>query len=148
MYCCDKLSLEELFFESKRFDNITEYFYKNSDCNNSAGFCFMFAKPQNGSAMKRMNMFLRWMVRKSEVDLGIWKFIPKSELLIPLDVHVARLSREMELIVTNKSNNMKAVKELTSNLRLFDKNDPVKYDFAIFGKGIEESLLKSSLAKV
>ena len=88
--------------------------------------------------MKRMNMYMRWMVRKSCVDIGLWNFVPKSELLIPLDVHVARLSREMQLL-TRKSNDKKAVVELTNNLKIFDSNDPVKYDFAIFGKGIEET---------
>ena len=85
--------------------------------------------------MKRMNMYLRWMVRKSEVDFGIWDFIPKCELLIPLDVHVARISREMGLL-TRKSNDFKAVLELTNNLKQFDSDDPVKYDFAIYGLGI------------
>lgn len=147
--------LSELFsfgFNNKNIEimmqSVVDYFYANAKSDVGHGFYHLLPNPRKQCAMKRMNMFLRWMVRKSEVDLGVWEFIPKSELLIPLDVHVARLSREMELIVTNKSNNMKAVKELTSNLRLFDKNDPVKYDFAIFGKGIEESLSKSSLAKV
>ena len=91
--------------------------------------------------LKRMNMFLRWQVRKSCVDLGVWNFIPTSELLIPLDVHVARLSREMKLL-DKKTNTIKTVKELTTRLKEFDSDDPVKYDFAIFGRGIEESQLK------
>lgn len=75
------------------------------------------------------------MVRKSSVDLGLWSFILPSELLIPLDIHVARISREMGLL-NRKSNDFKAVLELTENLKSFDKNDPVKFDFAMFGLGI------------
>ena len=82
-------------------------------------------------------MYLRWMVRKSDVDFGLWDFIPTSELLIPLDTHVARISREMKLL-TRKSNDFKAVLELTNNLKKYDSNDPVKYDFAIYAKGINE----------
>ena len=97
----------------------------------------MLANPYKGGAMKRLNMYLRWMVRKSDVDFGLWDFIPTSELLIPLDTHVARISREMKLL-TRKSNDFKAVLELTNNLKKYDSNDPVKYDFAIYAKGINE----------
>ena len=95
----------------------------------------MIPNPANGGAMKRMNMFLRWMVRKPPVDFGIWEFMPASKLLIPLDVHVARVAREMG-ILTRKSNDFKSVVELTKVLRTFDSNDPVKYDFATFGYGV------------
>lgn len=115
---------------------VSDYFYSNAEDGMGQGFYHLLPDPNKGGAMKRMNMFLRWMVRKSVVDLGIWNFIPKSELRIPLDVHVARLSREM-LLLERKSNDMRAVIELTTNLKKFDKNDPVKYDFAIFGKGVE-----------
>ncbi len=98
----------------------------------------MVPSPANGGAMKRMNMYLRWMVRKPPVDLGIWDFIPQEKLLIPLDVHVARLSREMGLL-TRSSNDFKAVVELTKNLREFCPKDPAKYDFAIFGLGVDEN---------
>ena len=122
------------------FKVVTDYFYSNAE-HAGEGFYFMLANPNKGGAMKRMNMYLRWMVRKSEVDFGIWDFIPKSELLIPLDVHVARISREMNLL-TRKSNDFKAVLELTNNLKQFDSEDPVKYDFAIYGLGINRELTK------
>ncbi|MBR1616755.1 TIGR02757 family protein [bacterium] len=139
LYVQDKSSLEELFFEKKnRFQNVCDYFYSNCDCSNSLGFCFMFAKPENNSALKRMNMFLRWMVRDGEVDFGIWNFISKSELLIPLDTHVARLSRQFGLL-KRKQNDFRAVIELSEKLKEFDPNDPVKYDFALFGLGVEET---------
>lgn len=115
---------------------VTDYFYSNAE-DAGDGFYFMLANPDNGGAMKRLNMYLRWMVRKSSVDYGIWDFIPASELLIPLDTHVAKISREMNLL-TRKSNDFKAVIELTDKLKQFDPKDPVKYDFAIYAKGINE----------
>ena len=142
LYIQDKSSLEELFDSVNYFENVTKYFYSNSKCPNSQGFCFMFAKPQNNSAMKRLNMFLRWMIRDGEVDLGIWKTIQKSKLLIPLDTHVARLSRKFSLL-KRSSNDFKAVLELTEKLKEFDELDPIKYDFALFGLGIEENETKS-----
>lgn len=114
---------------------VTDYFYSNIKSNVGQGFYHLIPNPKNGGAMKRMNMFLRWMVRKGPVDLGIWDFIPTSELLIPLDVHVARISREMGLL-NRSSNDFKAVLELNENLKKLDSNDPAKYDFAIFGLGV------------
>ncbi len=92
-----------------------------------------------GSSAKRLNMFLRWMVRKDirGVDFGLWKYISPSALYIPLDVHSGRTARELGLLV-RKQNDWKAVEELTILLREFDKGDPVKYDFALFGSGIEK----------
>ena len=116
---------------------VTDYFYLNSTDNVGEGFYFMLANPKNNGAMKRLNMFLRWLVRKPPVDFGLWDFIPTSELLIPLDTHVAKISREMNLL-TRKSNDFKAVLELTDKLKQFDANDPTKYDFAIYAKGINE----------
>lgn len=134
--------LEELFYYGftqhnsikAGFSCISDYFYTHST--QTQGFNFMIANPNNGGAMKRMNMFLRWMVRKSEVDLGIWNCIPTSDLLIPLDVHVSNVSRKLGLL-KRSSNDFKAVLELTNKLKEFDPNDPVKYDFALFGAGIE-----------
>ncbi len=120
------------------FQIVVDYFYTNASEKLLKNFSPLIPNPKKNGAMKRMNMYMRWMVRKSCVDIGLWDFVPKSELLIPLDVHVARLSREIKLL-TRKSNDKKAVVELTNNLKMFDSNDPVKYDFAIFGKGIEET---------
>ena len=139
-------SLEELFkygYETKDFHQmlkvVTDYFYSNME--NTFGAKYLIPDANKNGAMKRVNMFLRWLVRDGEVDLGIWKFIDKSELLIPLDTHVARISREMNLLKRN-SNDFKAVKELTNELKTFDKNDPVKYDFAMFGYGIDNPKIK------
>lgn len=97
------------------------------------------ATPARNSACKRLNMFLRWMVRADDkgVDFGIWKRIPQSELICPIDVHVDRTARKLGLI-TRARTDWKTALELTNNLRLFDKNDPVKYDFALFGLSIEK----------
>lgn len=115
---------------------VVDYFYSQTPKTAGQGFYHMIPNPQNGGAMKRMNMFLRWMVRKGPVDLGIWNFMSPSDLLIPLDVHVARISREMGLL-TRKSNDFKAVIELTNNLKKFCTDDPIKYDFAMFAFGVE-----------
>ncbi len=90
-----------------------------------------------GSAAKRINMFLRWMVRKDDrgVDFGIWKGIPRSALYIPLDVHSGSVARKLGLL-ERKQNDWKAVEQLTAVLRDFDPDDPVKYDFALFGLGV------------
>lgn len=95
--------------------------------------------PIKGSAAKRINMYLRWLVRndKSGVDFGIWKNIKPSQLSCPLDVHSGNIARKLGLITRNQ-NDAKAVAELDIILRLFDKYDPVKYDFALFGLGIYE----------
>jgi uncharacterized protein (TIGR02757 family) len=95
--------------------------------------------PLNGSAAKRINMFLRWMVRndKNGVDLGIWKTIPTAALSCPLDVHSGNVARKL-LLLTRKQNDVKALHELDINLRRLDANDPVKYDFALFGLGVFE----------
>ncbi|GIV27922.1 MAG: TIGR02757 family protein [Bacteroidia bacterium] len=85
-----------------------------------------------GSAAKRINMFLRWMVRKDCIDLGIWRTIDTSNLLIPLDVHTARTAYHLGLI-NNQNANLKNVLHLTHLLKTLDEKDPVKYDFALFG---------------
>ncbi|HMI08693.1 MAG TPA: TIGR02757 family protein [Flavobacterium sp.] len=95
--------------------------------------------PMNNSAAKRINMFLRWMVRKDNkgVDLGIWKGISPSLLSCPLDVHSGNVARKLGLL-TRTQNDGKALAELDSQLRRFDAADPVKYDFALFGLGVFE----------
>jgi uncharacterized protein (TIGR02757 family) len=93
---------------------------------------------KNASA-KRLNMFLRWMVRvdKRGVDFGIWQGIPASALYIPLDLHSGNIARKLGLL-KRQQNDWKAVAELTERLREFDPSDPVKYDFALFGLGVND----------
>lgn len=136
-------SLESLFkyhYEQnhdiiKMLSGVTDYFYSNVTMDVTQGFYHLLPDPQKGGAVKRMNMMLRWFVRKSPVDVGIWDFIDKSELIIPLDVHVGNISRQLGLL-TRKNNDLKSAMEITENLRKMDKNDPIKYDFALFGIGI------------
>lgn len=107
------------------------------------------SSPLQKSTCKRLNMFLRWMVRDDDkgVDFGIWKRIQMSALICPCDVHVERVARNLNLI-QRKQRDWKMAMELTENLRLFNPEDPVSYDFALFGLGVEgvlnESLKKSN----
>ncbi len=97
------------------------------------------SNPASNSSAKRINMYLRWMVRqdKTGVDFGIWKSISPARLQIPLDVHVGNVARKLGILKRTQSD-WKAVEELTAVLRTFDENDPIKYDFALFGLGIFE----------
>jgi uncharacterized protein (TIGR02757 family) len=100
------------------------------------------ATPIRNSACKRLNMYLRWMVRndKRDVDFGIWENIKPIDLIIPLDVHVCNVATRLGLLQTSKANWKQAI-ELTNVLRTFDKNDPTKYDFALFGLGVIEKFV-------
>ena len=95
------------------------------------------SSPLRKSACKRLNMFLRWMVRKDNkgVDFGLWQKIHPSQLICPLDLHVHRVAGRLALI-TRKHSDWQTAIELTNSLKKFDKQDPVKYDFALFGLGI------------
>ncbi len=112
----------------------------------SRGITFMFPLPEKGSACKRMNLFLRWMVRKDELDFGLWTClsgrqdeIPTSKLIIPVDTHIARICKQLKL--TKKKNvSWKMAEEITNNLKKFDPNDPVKYDFALCHIGMRKQV--------
>lgn len=97
------------------------------------------AAPFKGSSCKRLNMFLRWMVRRDNkgVDFGLWRNIPPRALICPIDVHVARVAKKLGLLQRNAVDWLAAL-ELTHQLRQFDEDDPVKYDFALFGLGVGE----------
>ena len=96
------------------------------------------ASPARKSACKRLNMFLRWMVRKDSngVDFGIWNTLKPNQLVMPLDVHVERVARHLSLLKRKQTDWISAL-ELTNNLRSLDSDDPVKYDYALFGLGLE-----------
>jgi uncharacterized protein (TIGR02757 family) len=98
------------------------------------------ADPSKGSNAKRINMYLRWMVRPSDrgVDLGLWTRITPADLMVPLDVHTGRVARELGLL-TREQDDWKSVVELTEQLRKLDPLDPVKYDIALFGIGVDHS---------
>lgn len=95
-----------------------------------------------GAACKRINMYLRWMVRSDDrgVDFGLWPEIPASALYLPLDLHSGNVSRQLGLLL-RKQNDWKAVEQVTESLRRFDESDPTKYDYALFGAGINRALL-------
>lgn len=99
------------------------------------------ASPNRHSACKRLNMYLRWMVRTDDkgVDFGIWNQISPSQLVCPCDVHVERIARQLGLI-TRKQMDWRTALELTESLRILDASDPVKYDFALFGIGVSEKI--------
>lgn len=105
----------------------------------SGGLKFMFPLPEKGSACKRMNLFLRWMVRKDELDFGLWSEIPTSKLIIPVDTHIARICKQLKL-TESKNVSWKMAEEITKNLKKFDLNDPVKYDFAICHIGMRKQV--------
>lgn len=96
---------------------------------------FLLPSPDTGSACKRLNLFLRWMVRDKDIDLGIWKGIPKNKLVIPLDTHIKRVSVCLGL-TKRKTADWKMALEITENLKLLDPVDPLKYDFALCHRGI------------
>jgi uncharacterized protein (TIGR02757 family) len=139
-------SLEVAFFNNKtikQFDNVVEfslnyfyeYFFSPEDV--PARTKKHIASPQKNSTCKRLNMYLRWMVRNDDkgVDFGIWKKISPSQLICPVDVHVARVAKHFNLLKRKQVDWQTAI-ELTEALRKFDKQDPVKYDFALFGLGV------------
>lgn len=111
-------------------------FFQNSDSHRTLKHV---SDPAKGSAAKRINMYLRWMVRPNDrgVDFGIWKNIPTSLLSCPLDVHSGRVARKLGLL-NRKQDDWKSVDELDSSLRALDSNDPVKYDYSLFGLGVFE----------
>lgn len=108
--------------------------------------CKHISNVEKGASAKRINMFLRWMVRNDpqEVDFGLWTRIPASALMLPLDVHTGNVSRALGLL-NRKSNDWKAVEEVTSNLCLFDSSDPVRFDYALFGLGAFDDSFRGSL---
>ena len=143
-------SLESAFFKSESISSINknsaveqalihfqDYFFSLDDA--PARTKKHIANPVSGSTCKRLNMFLRWMVRKDKqgVDFGIWKKISPADLIIPIDVHVARVSRGLGIVKRIQTDWQTAI-ELTNYCRTLDPKDPVKYDFALFSLGVIE----------
>jgi len=142
-------TIKNLFLSgySERHPNIKQAFsvfskailnvYENKSINVNHAVKFMFPIPEKGSACKRMNLFLRWMVRKDKIDFGLWSEIPKNKLIIPVDTHIAKISKQLKL--TNKKNvSWSMAEEITENLKKFDSIDPIKYDFALCHIGIRK----------
>ncbi|MBF0472297.1 MAG: TIGR02757 family protein [Nitrospirae bacterium] len=116
-------------------------------CERTAGLMQFFPSPVQGSSCKRLNMFLRWMVREKDIDFGLWREIPQNELIIPLDTHIARISRCLKL-TERLSNDYKTAIEITNNLKKLDPYDPVKYDFALCHHGISGACSVKSTEKM
>lgn len=138
-------SLEEAFFTSRENETVEQGLIKFHNAFFSLeDFPHRTKKhiptPERKSTCKRINMYLRWMVRHDDhgVDFGIWKKISPAQLICPCDVHVDRVGRRLKLIKRKQTDWLTAL-ELTANLRKLDPTDPVKYDFALFGLGIEEN---------
>lgn len=137
-----KNSLEAAFFPLQGMDaeqglnHFKKYFFSSAHLKRTEKH---ISSPLQKSACKRLNMFLRWMVRNDNkgVDFGIWKSISPAKLICPLDVHVARVARKIGLL-QRKQNDWLAAVELTDALRKLDMKDPVKYDFALFNLGVME----------
>ena len=100
-----------------------------------AGVCYFFARPSRGSACKRLNLFLRWMVRKDAIDVGVWTKVSPSRLIVPLDTHVIRLGRCLRL-TRYRSPGWKMAAEITASLRALEPRDPVRYDFSLCHVGM------------
>ncbi|MCL4458226.1 MAG: TIGR02757 family protein [Nitrospirae bacterium] len=109
----------------------------------TAGFLQFLPLPDKGSACKRMNLFLRWMIRDRDIDFGIWKGIPKNKLVIPLDTHIARISKCLAF-TDRKSQDWKMAVEITDSLKKLDPEDPLKYDFALCHQGISRVCSKAN----
>lgn len=137
------VSLETAFFPStsgsieEGLNHFHHYFFSLEDAPRRTKK--HIASPEKKSACKRLNMYLRWMVRKDKqgVDFGIWKKVSPADLICPLDLHVARVAKKFNLVARDQAD-WQAALELTQNLRTLDSKDPVKYDFALFGLGIAE----------
>ena len=104
-------------------------------CTKRPGVCYFFPRPSVGSACKRLNLFLRWMVRRDEVDLGVWRSVPAAKLIVPLDTHVIRLSRCLRL-TRYTSPGWRMASDITASLRRLDPHDPVRFDFALCHVGM------------
>jgi len=123
-------------FTSRALALDTAGIYGTGGLPRGAGVRFFFPSPSGGSPCKRLNLYLRWMVRRADgLDFGIWKDLPPSKLVIPLDTHIARISTNLGL-TTRKSRDWKMAEEITSSLARLDPDDPVKYDFALCRLGI------------
>ena len=153
----EKDSLNSMFVDAYKKDNsvlegIDNLITKIREVNDyqSRGYTFLISnnfkrdklgkiKEIGNSPYKRWNMFLRWMVRKDNLDLGLWTGIDKKDLILPLDTHTFKVSQKLGLL-TRKTYDLKSALEITNNLRTFDENDPIKYDFALYRIGQEKIL--------
>lgn len=152
-------SLEDLFLQNYSVNDLnvipalsafTKAIIKNAGTSNipqvkdnNSYFNFLLPIPEHGSTCKRLMLFLRWMVRKDEIDFGIWKRIRPSKLIIPVDTHISRVAKKLRF-VKRKSVDLKFAVELTETLKQFDPDDPVKYDFSLCHYQMEKGRMRIS----
>lgn len=117
--------------------SLSAIYSEQHGCQVSPGLNYLLANPDRGSACKRLNLFLRWMVRDDEVDVGLWKSIDKAKLIVPVDVHMGRLCKILGLY-DSKTVSLSSAVEITKSFAEFEPSDPVKYDFALSRIGILE----------
>jgi len=122
---------------TKFCDSLYAIYSKQHSAKVSRGLKFLLAGPAGGSACKRLNLFLRWMVRKDEVDLGLWKSVDKAKLIVPVDVHIGRLCRILGFY-NHKTISLASAVEITESFAQIEPADPVKFDFALSRIGITE----------
>ena len=139
-------SLEKIFLEAYQkehnvLDGIFQLIKAIEEINpyQSRGYRFLVGKANQNSPYKRWLMYLRWMVRKDNLDLGLWTGVDKKDLLLPLDTHTFKVSQKLGLL-QRKTYDLKAVIEVTQSLRKLDANDPIKYDFALYRLGQEKEI--------
>lgn len=145
-------SLQNLFLENydhtdnsilKALTHFTDILSKNIP--GTEGYKYLIPSPLKNSTCKRLNLYLRWMIRSDDIDTGIWnEKADKSKLIMPVDTHIYRISRSLKL-VKRKSCDMKFAIELTERLKKFDNDDPLKYDFALCHIGIEKKIPEFTL---
>lgn len=149
---CEKFgSIEELFLQgyhsqdativpalSRFCDYLLEQYTKRHKHHLGKGLSYLLTRPQDGSACKRLNLFLRWMVRDDDVDPGLWKSVDKTKLVVPVDVHMGRLCKILGLY-KRKNVSLAAALEITQSFSKIEPDDPVKYDFALSRVGIIEN---------
>jgi len=122
---------------SKFCESLLDRFMKHKKAKPTKGLQYLLTNPSGGSACKRLNLFLRWMVRRDEVDPGLWSSVDKAKLIVPVDVHMARLCRILKLY-DQKTVSLAAAVKITESFAEFEPTDPVKYDFALSRIGILE----------
>ena len=120
---------------SKFCDSLLDMYAKNHNGNITRGLSYLLPRPASGSVCKRLNLFLRWMVRGDEVDLGLWKSVDKARLIVPVDVHMARLCRILGLH-DHRTVSLSTALNITESFAEIEPTDPVKYDFALTRIGI------------
>ena len=111
------------------------------------GVCFFFPRPSTGSACKRMNLYLRWMVRRDALDLGVWRRVSPAKLIVPLDTHVIRVGRQLRL-TRYASPGWRMARDITASLRRLEPSDPVKYDYSLCHLGMRHPKLASLKAEI